>query len=101
MEDIVTGETKEVHLVWMPSYADSSLVVGAEIREVFKITKHQEEFEISDEISVGKGPVRVGEYRVQIAWVGLEDEESTWETDDNYLRRRSQVPRAETMENTA
>ena len=30
-------------------------------------------------ISVGKGPARVGEYRVKIAWIGLEDEEPTWE----------------------
>ena len=30
-------------------------------------------------ISVGKDPARVGEYRVQIAWVDLEDEEPTWE----------------------
>ena len=31
-------------------------------------------------ISVGKYPARVGEYRVQIAWVDLEDEEPKWET---------------------
>ena len=30
-------------------------------------------------ISVGKDPARVGEYRVQIVGVGLEDEEPTWE----------------------
>ena len=78
MEDIVTGETEEVYMVRMRSYADSSLVVGAEVREVFGITKHQGEFEIADVISVGKDPARVGEYRVQIAWVGL-DEEPTWE----------------------
>ena len=52
-------------------YADSSLVVGAKIREVFEMTKHQGEFQIPDVISVGKDPARVGEYRVQIAWVGL------------------------------
>ena len=78
VEDIVTGETKEVHVVRMRPYADSSLVGGAEVREVFKITKHQGGFEIADVISVGKDPARVGEYRVKIAWVGPEDEESTW-----------------------
>ena len=30
-------------------------------------------------ISLGKDPGRVGEYWVQIAWVGLEDEEPAWE----------------------
>ena len=54
VEDIVTGETKEVHVVRMRPYADSSLVVGAEVREVFEMTKHQGEFEIVDVISVGK-----------------------------------------------
>ena len=79
VEDIVTGETKEVHVVRMRPYADSSLVVGAEVREVFKMTKHQGEFDIADVISVGKDPARVREYRVHIAWVGLEDEKPTWE----------------------
>ena len=69
VEDIVTGETNEVHVVRMrPPYADSSLVVGAEVREVFEMTKHPKEFEIADVISVSKDPARVGEYRVQIAW---------------------------------
>ena len=77
--DIVTGGTKGVHVVLMRPYADSSLVVGAEVREVFEMTKHQGEFETADVISVGKDPARVGEYWVQIAWVGLEDEEPTWE----------------------
>ena len=77
VEVIVTGEIKEVHVVRMRPYADSSLVVGAEVREVFEITKHQGEFKIADVISVCKDPVRVGEYRVQIAWVGLEGEEPT------------------------
>ena len=40
VEDIVTGETKEVDVVRMRPYADSSLVVGAEVREVFEMTKH-------------------------------------------------------------
>ena len=50
VEDIVTGENKEVHVVRMSPYADSSLVVGTEVREVFEMTKHQGEFEIADVI---------------------------------------------------
>ena len=78
VEDIVTGETKEVHVVRMRPYADSSLVVGAEAREVFEMTKNQGESEIADVINIGKDAARVGEYLVQITWVGLEDEEPTW-----------------------
>ena len=39
VEDIVTGETKKMHVVRMRPYADSSLVVEAEVREVFEMTK--------------------------------------------------------------
>ena len=46
---------------------------------MFERAKHPGEFEIADVINVGKGPARVGEYRVQIAWVGLDDGEPTWE----------------------
>ena len=52
VEDIVTGETKELHVVRMRPYADLSLVVGAEVRKVFGMTKHQGEFEIAGVISV-------------------------------------------------
>ena len=41
VEEIVTGETNEVRVVRMRPYADSSLVVGAEVCEVFEMTKHQ------------------------------------------------------------
>ena len=68
-----------MHVVQRRPYAVSSLVVGAEVREVFEMTKHHGESEIADVTSVGKDLARVGEYRVQIAWVGLEDEEPTWE----------------------
>ena len=55
VEDIVTGETKEMQVVRMRPYADSSLIVGAKVREVFKMTNRQGEFEIADVISVGRG----------------------------------------------
>ena len=49
----------------MRPYANSSLVVGAEVRKVFEMTKHQGKFEIADDvIGVGKDPPRVEEYRV-------------------------------------
>ena len=87
-----------MHVMRTRSYADSSLVVGAEVCEVFEMTKHQGESESVDVISIGKDPERVGKYRVQIAWVGLEDEEPNVGTDVNCLCRRSQVPRAEAAE---
>ena len=68
--DIVTGETKKVHVVRMRAYADSSLVIGAEVKDVFEISKHQGAYEMANVVDVGKDPERPGEYRVVIAWVG-------------------------------
>ena len=41
VQDIVTDEMKEVHVVRLRVYADSSLAVGAEIQRLFEMTKHQ------------------------------------------------------------
>ena len=48
----------------MRPYASSSLVVGAEVRKVFEMTKHQGKFEIADVVGVGKDPPQVEENRV-------------------------------------
>ena len=79
VQDIVTGETKEVHVVRMRAYADSSLAVGAEVKGLFEMTKHQGEYEIQDILNIGEGPLNAGDYKVQVAWVGLYDEDPTWE----------------------
>ena len=43
-----TGETKEAHVARLRPYADSTLLVGAEVPKVFEMTKHQAEFNIAD-----------------------------------------------------
>ena len=48
----------------MRPYANSSLVMGAEVRKVFEMTKHQGKFEIADVVRVSKNPPQVEEYRV-------------------------------------
>ena len=75
----MTGETKEVHVVRMRAYADSSVVIVAEVKDVLEITKHQGAYEMADVVDVGKDLERPEEHRVQVTWVGLEDEEPTWE----------------------
>ena len=80
VQDIVTGETKEVHVVRKRAYADFSLAVGAEVQGLFEMTKHQGEYEIQDVLIIGDDPLNAGDYKVQIAWVGLDDEDPTWES---------------------
>ena len=61
----------------MRAYADSSLVIGAEVKDVFEISTHQGAYEMAEVLDVGKDPDRPGEYRVQVMRVGLEDEKPT------------------------
>ena len=79
VQDIVTGETKEVHVVRMRAYAEASLAVGAEVQGLFEMTKHQREYEIQDILHIREDPLSAGYYKVQVAWVGLDDEDPTWE----------------------
>ena len=75
VQDIVTGETKEVHFVRTRAFADSYLAVGAEVQGLFEMTKHQGECEIQDILNIGEDPLNAGDYKVQVAWVGLDDED--------------------------
>ena len=77
VEDIVMGKTKEVHVVRMRAYADSSLITEAEVKGGFEISKHQGASAMADVVDVGTDPDRPGEYRVQVTWVGLEDKKPT------------------------
>ena len=60
VEGIVTGETKEVHVVRMRANADSSMVIGVEVKDAFEMSKHQGVCEMADVVDVGKDPERPG-----------------------------------------
>ena len=79
VQDVVSGETKGVYVVRMLAYVDSSLAVGAEVQGLFEMTKHQGEYEIQDILNIGEDPLKARDYKVQVAWVGLYDENPTWE----------------------
>ena len=77
VQNIVTGVTKEVHVVQVRAYADSSLAVGAEVQELFEMKKNHGEYEIQDILNLGGDPLKARNYKVQVAWVGLDDEDPT------------------------
>ena len=79
VQNIVTGETKEVHVVRMRAYADSYLAVDAEVQGLFEMTKHQGEYEIQDILNISEDLLNARDYKGQVAWVGLDDEDLTWE----------------------
>ena len=78
VEDIATGRSREVHIAWMRPYADASLNVTAELKEVFNNLESQGDFDMErieavDVAANGEG------YVVKMEWVGLDEEETTWE----------------------
>ena len=78
VKDIVTGRSREVHIARMRPYADASLNVTAELKEIFNNFESQGEFdmEMIDAVDLAADSE---EYVVKVKWVGLDKEETTWE----------------------
>ena len=64
VQNIVTGETKEVHFVRMHAHADSFLAVGAEVQGLFEMTKHEDEYEMQDILNISEDPLKAEDYKV-------------------------------------
>ena len=75
----------------MRAYADSSLAVGAEVQGLFEMTKHWGEHEIQDILNSGEDPLKAKDFKVQVAWVGLDDEDPRWEPVEVILKDVSKV----------
>ncbi|CAM9748185.1 unnamed protein product [Ascophyllum nodosum] len=62
----------EMQVIWVP-LAERSL------QGLFEMTKHQGEYEIQDILNIGEDPLKARDYMVQVTWVGLDNEDPTWE----------------------
>ena len=78
VEHIFTGHSREVHIARMRPYADASLNVTVELKEVFNALKSQGEFDM-ERIEAVYLAADSEEYVVKVKWVGLDAEETTWE----------------------
>ena len=78
VEDIVTRHSREVHIARMRPYADASLNVTAELKEVLSNLKSQGEFDI-EKVEALDLAADGEEYVVNVKWIGLDEEETTWE----------------------
>ena len=70
VENIVTGRSRYLHIAWMPPYADTSLSVTAELKEVFNNLKIQGEFDM-ERIEAEDLTADSDKYVVKVNWVGL------------------------------
>ena len=98
-EDIVSGSSREVHIAQMRQYAGVSLNVIAELKEVFNNLKSQGEFNM-ERIEAVDLAADSEEYVVKVKWVGLDEEETTWEPVSTIYAevRRSPIVEAEVDE---
>ena len=46
---------------------------------MIEIPEHHGEYETLDIPNFGEYPLKTGDYKVQVAWVDLDDEDPTWE----------------------
>ena len=78
VEDIVTDRSRGVNIARMRPYADASLNVAAELKEVLNNLKSQGEFDM-EKIEAVNLAADSEEYVVKVKWVGLDEEKTTWE----------------------
>ena len=92
--NIITGETREVHVTRMQFYADSDLKITQAVKDVFQHVDQQGEYHIRGITRVKKAN-RGEEYVVLVQWEGLDDAEETWEPVSRVLEDAPTVLRRE------
>ena len=58
------------------------------------LRKHQGEYEIQDIINIGEDPLKARDHKVEVTWVGLDDEDPAWEPAQLMLKGVSKTSRA-------
>lgn len=76
VQDLITGQTVDVHATRLKRYHDASLKVTEELKEA--ILQNQQGFEIEC-IKVHRYNETMAEWEMLVAWFGFAAEEDTWE----------------------
>ena len=77
IQNIVTGEVKDVHVVRFRFYVEKVLEMTAALKEAFRHAFTQDEFEmvgIIDILEAKDGQ----DFDVKVDWVGFDEGESSW-----------------------
>ena len=77
VQNIVSGEVRDVHVARMPFYADAALVITAEPKDIFQHAFRQGEFEMAAIVDTANAENGSG-FEMGAEWVKF-DKENTWE----------------------
>ena len=78
VQNIVTGEVKDVHMVRLRFYADKDLKMTVALKEVFQHAFTQGESEVAGIVDISEAENGHG-FDVKVDWVGFDEGESSWE----------------------
>ena len=84
VQNVISGEVRDVHVARLCFYSDSALEITSNLKEVFQHTFTQGEFEMEALLNIGES-LRIGEshngsgYLVRVSWSGFEEDEDTRE----------------------
>ena len=73
VQNIVSGEVRDVHVARMRFYADAALAIIAELKEVLQHAFTQGEFEMAVIVEMANAENRSG-FEVEVEWVGFDKE---------------------------
>ena len=71
VQNIVSGEVRDVHVARMPFYADAALVITAEPKDIFQHAFRQGEFEMAAIVDTANAENGSG-FEVEVESVGFE-----------------------------
>ena len=77
VQNIVTGEVKNVHVVRLRFYADKDLEMTAALKVVFQHAFTQGELEMAGIVDISEAEEGQG-FDVKTDWVGFDEGESSW-----------------------
>ena len=78
VQNIVTGEVEDVHVVYLWLYADKDLEMTAALKEVFYHAFTQDEFETFGIVDISEADDGQS-FDVKMDWVGFNEGETSWE----------------------
>ena len=78
VQNIVSGEIRDVHVDRMRSYADVALRITAELTEFFQHALTEGEFEMAVIVDMANVEDRLG-FEVEVQWVGFDKKYNMWE----------------------